>query len=280
MTGSKDHLLAAWRRHLEPRVGPALVALDARTGSRMHRCADGPVPWVLYCVYRRRNADTVRRLVEHRPPGSRVVLHALDESAPELAAWTASHGPGRRMPLLQSLVDRDPPLDGEWVVVADDDAVFVGGQVGAFVRLAAAGALDIAQPAHVHDSIHSFRVTRAVPLSTVRETRFVEVGPVVAFSPGVRHRVLPFPSDARMGWGLDVAWTLVRRDGFRLGVVDATPVRHHGAVAAEYDDADEYTFQERYLAEAGVESSHELATNTGRTWRPWQRQPRWVGERR
>lgn len=79
-----------------------------------------------------------------------------------------------------------------------------------------------------------------------------------------------------MGWGLDVRWSRLRDDGFRLGVIDATPVVHHEAVAAAYDRSGEYAAQRRHLDEAAVESPHELDANVGLTWRPWQTQPRWV----
>lgn len=82
-----------------------------------------------------------------------------------------------------------------------------------------------------------------------------------------------------MGWGLDVQWSGLRRNGLRLGVIDATPVHHFGRVAADYDTGPEAEVNARYLREAEVASVHDLAHNTGRTWRPWQRAPRWTGER-
>ena len=43
---------------------------------------------------------------------------------------------------------------------------------------------------------------------------------------------MPFPP-LRMGWGLDSHWAaLARENGWRLGVVDATPIRHESRVTA------------------------------------------------
>ena len=46
--------------------------------------------------------------------------------------------------------------------------------------------------------------------------------------------LLPFP-DLRMGWGLDVHWAaLAAQRGWRIGVVDATPILHLRPAADAY----------------------------------------------
>ena len=63
----------------------------------------------------------------------------------------------------------------------------------------------------------------------MRETRFVEIGPLTAFGRRAAAELLPFP-ELRFGWGLDLHWAaLAAERGWRLGVVDATPVRHEAA---------------------------------------------------
>ena len=60
----------------------------------------------------------------------------------------------------------------------------------------------------------------------MRETPWVEIGPVVALRADTWTELLPFPS-LRMGWGLDAHWAaLARRHGWRMGIVDATPISH------------------------------------------------------
>jgi hypothetical protein len=76
-------------------------------------------------------------------------------------------------------------------------------------------------------------VTRRRTGGDWRETTFVEIGPVTAFHRDVFPALLPFP-ELRMGWGLDAHWSAVARDrGWRIGVVDATPVGHTIRPAAE-----------------------------------------------
>ena len=67
----------------------------------------------------------------------------------------------------------------------------------------------------------------------------VEIGPLTAFSQTVADALLPFPA-LRMGWGLDSHWgALALEHGWRLGVVDATPIRHSSRVIAATYDRDE-----------------------------------------
>ncbi len=266
---------AVWTR-IAPVVGP--IALRANTlGSRgYHRARISPARVTGYCVYRRKNAAIVTDFLQGWPSGSQFHLHALDSPAEALSSVTRSSGPGHRMPLLQSLIEAHPPRGGDLLMIFDDDVVFVGGGANRIAGLVTTGAFDIAQPAHVADSNLNYKVTQVVPLMTAREVTYVEVGPVVLFSPRAQRRVLPFPAAARMGWGVDVGWTLLRREGFRLGVIDATPIRHLGEVGTAYDNAAEEEFQAPYLAAAGVTSAQYLAENAGPTWRPWARRPSWV----
>ena len=68
---------------------------------------------------------------------------------------------------------------------------------------------------------------------------------VTAFSRRAAAELLPFP-ELRFGWGLDSHWgALARERGWRLGVVDALPVRHETQVVAST-----YTHAEA-IAEAG-----------------------------
>jgi hypothetical protein len=64
----------------------------------------------------------------------------------------------------------------------------------------------------------------------------VEIGPLIAFHESVAKELLPFPP-LRMGWGLDLHWGgLALERNWRLGIVDAVPIRHEARVtAANYD---------------------------------------------
>ena len=122
----------------------------------------------------------------------------------------------------------------DWVLVVDDDVELRPGFLDRFLAVAEAFGLQLAQPAHRLTSHAGWSVTRRRPASVARETAFVEIGPVTAFSREAAQVLLPFPA-LRMGWGLDVHWAAVAQErGWRIGVVDATPVLHTVPVAETY----------------------------------------------
>jgi hypothetical protein len=129
----------------------------------------------------------------------------------------------------------ESPGRHDWTVVVDDDVVLPEGFLDRFVGVCEAFALDLAQPAQTLLSHSAWKVTRRRPASLARETRFVEIGPVTAFGRAAAAELLPFPA-LRYGWGLDLHWAaLAAERGWRLGVVDAVPVRHEArTVAAGY----------------------------------------------
>jgi hypothetical protein len=97
----------------------------------------------------------------------------------------------------------------------------------------------LAQPAQSVASHAAWQVTLRRPLALARETGFVEIGPVVAMRREAASALTPFPP-LRYGWGLDLSWAaLARERGWRIGVLDALPVRHDVAgVASAYAHAD------------------------------------------
>jgi hypothetical protein len=130
------------------------------------------------------------------------------------------------------LLDRHQPGDRDWLLVVDDDIVLPRGFLDRFLFLAERFRLDLAQPAHRLASHTAWRVTRRRSGDVLRETRFVEIGPLSAFARSTFSTLLPFP-DLRMGWGLDLHWAaLARERGWRCGVVDAVPIGHMVAPAA------------------------------------------------
>jgi hypothetical protein len=141
--------------------------------------------------------------------------------------------------------------------------------------VAAAGGLDFAMPAHLRESAHTFRVTEERSFSTARLTRFVEVGPLVLLSPRAMAAVYPFPPEARMGWGLDVLWSTLGEQGYRFGVVDATPMMHVGIVGVAYDQDYEREQLQACCAVAGVDSAYDLTLDPTPVWRPWSSRPPW-----
>lgn len=154
----------------------------------------------------------------------------------------------------------------DWLLVIDDDVALPRGFLDRFLFLAERFELRLAQPAHRRRSHAAWRVTRRRAGSVVRETGFVEIGPVSAFHRDTFATLLPFPP-LRAGWGLDAHWAAVARDhGWRIGVVDATPIRHvMRPIADGYRRDDALAEARRFLAQrpyvTAAEAQRTLATH-------------------
>jgi GT2 family glycosyltransferase len=170
---------------------------------------------------------------------------------------------------LNLLLAAHPPAGFDWLLLIDDDVELPRGFVDRFVFLCERFSLALAQPAHRLHSHAAWPVTRRHAASVVRETAFVEIGPVTAFASPTFPVLLPFPR-LRMGWGLDVHWAaLAREHGWRCGVVDAVAIRHRLApAAAGYARTDAVAEARSFLAERPYLSAREAA-RTLSTHRGW-----------
>ncbi|MCW3048406.1 MAG: glycosyltransferase [Solirubrobacterales bacterium] len=189
------------------------------------------------------------RAAAAHPPRRRVLVVGIDRpGVPGLMAQaraelvrsrhhvevhTAIAGERGKFENLNALLGAHPPQGYDWLVVIDDDVALPAGFLDRFLHAAESVGLRLAQPAHRLHSHAAWDVTRRRPGVTVRETSFVEIGPVTAFHRDTFATLLPFP-ELRMGWGLDAHWAAVARDhGWPIGVVDATPVGHTLRPAAD-----------------------------------------------
>ncbi|HTX33286.1 MAG TPA: hypothetical protein VMD09_18040 [Solirubrobacteraceae bacterium] len=207
----------------------------------------------------------LRRAAASSPPRRQVLALAVErDDAPNLLAAArdellrSRHGVtfasrpvgGRgKFENLNLLLADNPPEGQDWLVVLDDDVALPSGFLDSFIFLIERFGLKLAQPAHRARSHASWQVTRRRAGSLVRETNYVEIGPVVAFHATTFGVLLPFP-DLRAGWGLDAHWAaLAREREWPIGIVDATPVRHGlREVAAAYDRTDAILEGRRFLA--------------------------------
>ena len=157
----------------------------------------------------------------------------------------------------------------DWLLVIDDDVELPRGFLDRFLFLCERFSLVLAQPAHRLHSHAAWPVTRRRALSIVRETGFVEIGPVTAFARATFPVLLPFP-ELRMGWGLDAHWAaLAREHGWRCGILDAVSIRHRAApAAAAYAREDALAEARSFLAERPYVSARESARTlaTHRSW--------------
>jgi GT2 family glycosyltransferase len=170
---------------------------------------------------------------------------------------------------LNRLLAANPPAGYDWLLVLDDDVELPRGFLDRFLFLCERFSLALAQPTHRLNSHAAWPQTRRRAGSVVRETRFVEIGPVTAFASVTFATLLPFPQ-LRMGWGLDAHWAaLASEHGWRCGVTDAVAIRHRVAPAAEaYSRAAAVAEAREFLAERPYVTAAE-AKRTVSTYRRW-----------
>ncbi len=233
--------LALWSRLVPPR-------LERAAG----RGAGGDV--LLLGVYGEDCAPVLERAVremERTRRQLRVVLGALERPSEGLARHTvASDLRGRgKFENLNLLIELAGPLRARWVVVLDDDVELPRGFLDRFLFCAERFGFQLAQPALRRTSHAAWAVCRRRRRLVARRTRLVEIGPLTAFHSSVAGELMPFPA-LRMGWGLDLHWGgLALERGWRLGIVDATAVRHEARVTATgYDRAEAIAELESFLA--------------------------------
>lgn len=232
------------------------------------------VPLTLLMVYRRANAELVELMVRQAGPEADVRLWALDTVADGLSAQTVGEGPGRRFENLNRLIASRRLAPGTWVVVADDDALFVRGGLGSLTARMSDAHLDVAQPAHSLRSWWNSPFTIARPGIVARQTDYVEQGPVVVFTPTAVAKVFPLPETDDMGWGIEAEWYALSRRGLRLGIVDESRIIHFQRTASSYDAEGEMARMRERLTAADVESIWSLQRTRRRWW--WWGAPRWL----
>jgi hypothetical protein len=263
-SGDAGDVTDAWRRTKRSAGELAFTAVDALAGTRRRAARlaqEVPQRDVLVIgVYRPGSlmAAAVQSLRSERH-NVRIALGSTAGADPSLPEQTvAEELDGGKFENLNELLRQTAGDGSDWVIVVDDDVRLPSAFLDRFVAICEAFGLDLAQPAQTLRSHSAWKVTRRRPASLVRETRFVEIGPVTAFSRRAAAELLPFP-ELRYGWGLDLHWAaLAEQRGWRLGVVDALPVRHEtGLVAAAYPREDAEAEAARFLAERPYLSSKD-----------------------
>ena len=193
----------------------------------------------------------------------------LERSQHEIAFRLAPVHPGAgKWENLNRALAANDPRGFDWLLIVDDDVVLPHRFLAPFLFLCERYGFTLAQPAHKHWSNAAWRVTRRRAGSVARRTNFVEIGPVTAIHARAFDALLPFP-DLHMGWGLDAHWGAVAAErGWKVGVVDATPVRHTRPVAGDYPRDRALEEAERFLATRPFISRDE-AQETVATYRGW-----------
>jgi hypothetical protein len=148
---------------------------------------------------------------------------------PAVAAVTARVLPGRlpKYQILNELLAERPPVGYEFVVSTDDDIALPGQFLDRFLDLQARLDFALAQPARTGDSYLDHPIVERQMGVVARQTRFVEIGPVVSFHRRVFDLVFPFDLASPMGWGYENVWAYhLARRGLKMGIIDDVPVAH------------------------------------------------------
>jgi hypothetical protein len=217
----------------------AYGAIDAMTATRLRaarlaRTTRAPLEVLVMSVYRDGSllASSLPALHTSRHD-VRLAFGAMGAADARLREQTVAAGlTGGKFENLNRVLDAagGDRAAFDWILVIDDDVRLPRAFLDRFLAVCEAFELDLAQPAQTLRSHSAWKVTRRRPASLVRVTRFVEIGPVTAFGRRAAEELLPFP-ELRFGWGLDLHWAaLAGRNGWRLGIVDALPVRHESAL--------------------------------------------------
>jgi glycosyltransferase involved in cell wall biosynthesis len=115
----------------------------------------------------------------------------------------------------------------DYVLLTDDDVVLPDQFVDRFITLQERLDFRIAQPARTNNSYIDHPIVGQQQGVVARQTRFVEIGPVVSFHKSCFDLVFPFDLTSPMGWGYENVWSylLWERD-MKMGILDALPVDH------------------------------------------------------
>jgi hypothetical protein len=115
----------------------------------------------------------------------------------------------------------------DWIFLVDDDVELPPNFVDDFLGIAERCNFALCQPARTADSFIDHPIVMQNPGVVARQTRFVEIGPLVAIRHDAAQLILPFAADCGMGWGLDYIWPrILESEGLKMGIIDDTPIAH------------------------------------------------------
>ena len=272
LSGETGHVAGVRRRLWRGAADRLLDLADRARGPRLDALASaGEVRDVLVLGAYRPSSERLSAAVAELQQTRHRVRLALGSTDPEPAVPLGEHTllcglEGGKFQNLNRLLREVGAPRADWVLLVDDDVDLPPRFLDRFLALCEHFHLGLAQPAQSLSSHAAWRVTRRRPLSLVRETRFVEIGPVTAFSGAAAAALMPFP-DLRYGWALDLHWGAVAAArGLTLGVADAVAVRHEQQpVAACYPFAGAIEEARRFLADrphlTATEAQQTLATH-------------------
>jgi hypothetical protein len=175
--------------------------------------------------------------VPNRGDAMRRIVAQLADSRHEVIVAIAPMQPKGKFENIEdaiSAVDR-PLSDFDWLFIVDDDVALPRRFTDQYIAAAHIGNLVVSQPAHRFLSYATYQITRRRRGHLIRQTNFVEIGPLTVLHKTSFNDLVPFPA-SRWAYGIDLVWAeCCRRNGWNMGIIDALPIRHLRPVAATYD---------------------------------------------
>lgn len=129
--------------------------------------------------------------------------------------------------LLNRLMQGISKDDYDFILICDDDILLPESFVEHLLDRQQHYDLALAQPARTHDSYIDHPIVEQVDGLDARQTRFVEIGPVVSLRRDAALHILPFDESSGMGWGVDFVWPVIMEQAnLKMGIIDSVPVAH------------------------------------------------------
>lgn len=138
----------------------------------------------------------------------------------------------------------------DYIVICDDDILLPFKFLDKYLMAAEHFDFSISQPARTKNSYRSHDIVYECREYIARETRFVEIGPMVFFRKDIFNKVFPLEAFPSMGWGHDYVWPVkVRQINKKMGIIDILPVDHSlRKPSATYSATTAYQEMKEYLS--------------------------------
>jgi len=144
-----------------------------------------------------------------------------------------------RFKLINSIIREHSEGNYDYIIVTDDDIRLPEDFLDQFIMRQEQCDFSLAQPARTLNSITSHAITTQEKNTLARQTRFVEIGPLISIRRDAQKIILPFDESSPMGWGLDYVWpALLDVNNLKMGIVDCVPIAHTlRPVGVSYDSS-------------------------------------------
>lgn len=151
------------------------------------------------------------------------------DTPPQLAKVTIFHSKVKipKFKLLNKILEDINIEQYDYIIFSDDDIAIHDNFIDIYVDIIEYNSLRLAQPARASHSYNVHPIVLQDKTCIARETNFVEIGPIFSLHKSIYLNLIPFPSDAEMGFGLDFIWPVIAKENnFKIGVIDIVPVDH------------------------------------------------------